>query len=198
MFSDVYQIFVQTCRTFFHQMTLCFFCQIVKFPPLHFIPLNGPRKLFEPVHLPRHAVREHEIRRKLVIDHRRQTQNLVILIADKCNIFIVIILIPFQNRNQNLHYQLLRHRRVVLEVVRFEDFGIIVEHLAVIDVIIDVNFGIWIFSKNFQQIQQMLSLVINHRRNGSIVIILFHLRLIPFTKRKPILRRRHKIRINHP
>ena len=133
-----------------------------------------------------------------MIDHRRQTQNLVILIADKCNIFIVIILIPFQNRNQNLHYQLLRHRRVVLEVVRFEDFGIIVEHLAVIDVIIDVNFGIWIFSKNFQQIQQMLSLVINHRRNGSIVIILFHLRLIPFTKRKPILRRRHKIRINHP
>ena len=98
-----------------------------------------------------------------MVDHRRQTQDFSGFIADKCDIFVVIILIALQNRNENLQYQLLRHRRVGLEIVGFEDFGVVVEHLAVIDVVINMDFVVRIFSKELQQIQQMFSFPVNHR-----------------------------------
>ena len=74
-----------------------------------------------------------------MINHRRQTQNLIVFTADKCDVFVMVVLIAFQNRNENLQYQLLRHRRVGLEIVGFEDFGVVVEHLAVIDVVINMT-----------------------------------------------------------
>lgn len=43
------------------------------------------------------------------------------------------------------------------EIVGFEDFGVVVEHLAVIDVVINMDFVVRIFSKELQQIQQMFS-----------------------------------------
>ena len=98
-----------------------------------------------------------------MINHRRQTQNLIVFTADKCDVFVMVVLIAFQNRNENLQYQLLRHRRVGLEIVGFEDFGVVVEHLAVIDVVINMDFVVRIFSKELQQIQQMFSFPVNHR-----------------------------------
>ena len=97
-----------------------------------------------------------------MINHRRQTQNLIVFTADKCDVFVMVVLIAFQNRNENLQYQLLRHRRVGLEIVGFEDFGVVVEHLAVIDVV-NMDFVVRIFSKELQQIQQMFSFPVNHR-----------------------------------
>ena len=133
-----------------------------------------------------------------MIDHRRHPKNLTRLIAHKCNIFIMIVLITFQNRYQDLHCQLLCQILMRLKICRFQNLRIIIKHLAVIQIIIDLHVLVRILSEKLQQIHQLLALSISKGDCCSIIIIFSCLRLIPLTKSQPILRYWHKIRVDHP
>ena len=86
-----------------------------------------------------------------MIDHRRHPKNLTRLIAHKYNIFIMIVLITFQNRYQDLHCQLLCQILMRLKICRFQNLRIIIKHLAVIQIIIDLHVLVRILSEKLLQ-----------------------------------------------
>ena len=131
-----------------------------------------------------------------MIDHRRKADNLSLFITEKSYILIMIVLVSLQNRDQYLHSKLFCQIFVFLEKFRFKDVPIIVKHLAVVYIIIYVNFFIRIFPEKLQKIQKGLSLLICHRNCGSIIEIFLIYRLITLTDRQLILWRRHEIFIN--
>ena len=67
-----------------------------------------------------------------MVDHRCQPQNLPGCVTYKRNIFIMVILIAFQNRDQNLHCQIFCDSPVCLKVICLQDFGVIIKHLTII------------------------------------------------------------------
>ena len=133
-----------------------------------------------------------------MVDHRCQPQDLPGCVTYKRNIFIMVILIAFQDGDQNLHCQLFCNVPMLLKIICFQDLCIIIKHLTVIDIIIDMNLLIRIFSKKFQQIYKMLTFFINHRTYRSIIIVFFCFCFISSAKGKLILRCRNKISADHP
>ena len=131
-----------------------------------------------------------------MIDHRRKADNLSLFITEKSYILIMIILVSLQNRDQYLHGKLLCQIFVFLEKFRFKDVPVIVKHLAIVYIIIYVDFFIRIFPEKLQKILKGLSFFICHRNCGSIIKIFLIYFLITFTGRQLVLRRRHKIFID--
>ena len=198
MFFNIYQISVQTGSTLFHKSALFLIRKIRIFFRLYLISCNRSLQLLKPVQMSEHTVREHKICRKFMINHRCQPQYFSCFIAYKCNILVMVILITRQNRNKDLHRQLLCQFLISLKIVSFQNLCIIIEHLAIVYIIIYLYLVIRILPKELKQIHQVFALSINHRAHSSIIIILLCLCLISFANSKLILRNRNKILINYP
>ena len=198
MFLNINQISMQTSSTLFHKSAFFLIRKICILIWLYLISCNRSLQLLKPVQMPGHTVREHKIRGEFMIDHRRQPQDFACLIAYKCNVLIMVILITFQNRDQYLNRQLLRQFLMGLEIICVQYLCIVIEHLTIIYIIINVYFVTRILPKELQEIHQVFTFSVDHRTYSSIIIILLSLRLIVFANGKLILRSRNKILINHP
>ena len=71
-----------------------------------------------------------------MIDHRCKTYDPAIFITEKCYIFIMIILVSLQDRDQYLHGKLFRHFPMLLKKSSFKNISVIIKHLAVVYIII--------------------------------------------------------------
>jgi len=131
-----------------------------------------------------------------MIDHRCKTYDPTIFITEKCYIFIVIILVSFEDRDQYLHGKLFRHFLMLLKKISLKNISIIIKHLAIVYIIIYVHLFIRIFSKKFQKIQKVFPFFICHGYCRSVIKIFFICCLISFTNGQFISRRRHEIFIN--
>ena len=131
-----------------------------------------------------------------MIDHRCKTYDPAIFITEKCYIFIMIILVSLQDRDQYLHGKLFRHFRMLLQKISFKNISIIIKHLAIVYIIIYIYLFIWIFPEKLQKIQKGFPFFIGHGYCRSVVKIFFIYCLIPFTDGQFIPGRRHKIFIN--
>ena len=198
MFLNISQISMQTSSALFHKSSFFLIRKICILIWLYLISCNRSLQLLKPIQMPGHTVREHKIRGEFMIDHRRQPQDFACLIADKCNVLIMVILVTFQNRDQYLHRQLLSQFLMGLEIICVQYFCIIIEHLTIIYIVIYLYPIIRILPKELQQIHQMFTFSIDHRAYSSIIIIFLSLRLIAFANGKPILRSENKILIDHP
>ena len=116
MLFYIHKILMQTNGTFFHHLPFFWVLQTVIFIILNFMSFHGTDQLTVPVHMLRRIVRKHKVSGEFMVDHRRQPQNFSFFITNERNILIVIILIAFQHRNQDLHGKLLCHVFVILEI----------------------------------------------------------------------------------
>ena len=131
-----------------------------------------------------------------MIDHRCKTYDPAIFITEKCYIFIMIILVSLQDRDQYLHGKLFRHFPMLLKKSSFKNISVIIKHLAVVYIIIYIYLFIRIFPKKFQKIQKRFPFFICHGYCRSVVKIFFIYCLIPFTDGQFISGRRHEIFID--
>ena len=186
MLFYIHKILMQTNGTFFHHLPFFWVLQTVIFIILNFMSFHGTDQLTVPVHMLRRIVRKHKVSGEFMVDHRRQPQNFSFFITNECNILIVIILIAFQHRNQDLHGKLLCQVFIILEIGSLQNIRIVIKHHTVILILVYIYLFIRILPKEFQKIQKLLIFIVNPWNHSPIIIVFLCLFFITMAKRQLI------------